>query len=171
MGRLGKKEKIFLTLERHMIRLKPQGGIFKIGAAALAVLVAIILSTSAVFGCHITAIKVSQQSGSLTYGTPGSATFTIIGVSAYERGEHVVLRVVDLPPGTVSSWDQPEGKYLVGKTSTSAVLTVTTTGSSLQGSYPFKVTAQDSEDLYNQYIGSAISSYLKTRICSLSRFF
>jgi hypothetical protein len=105
-----------------------------VGAAMLAT----ILSTTAVFAAWNGTIVVSvgSQAGVLTYGTSGSATYTVSFTGGTGSGSITPSVISGLPTGAGSSFNPAS---VSGPPGGSTTLTITTTGATPAGAYTFTV--------------------------------
>ena len=110
-------------------------------ATLLAFAFALFAANSA-FGITLTGISVAAQTGTLTYGTAGSATYSV-SFSKSGNGNTTVtnLGVSSLPPNIIASWSSTTTVGTGNFAPTNVTLTITTTAGALPtNSFSFTVT-------------------------------
>ncbi|HTP00810.1 MAG TPA: MBG domain-containing protein [Anaerolineales bacterium] len=96
-------------------------------ATAIGLLAVLLLSSAspAYAASRVGSVTVSAQAGTLTYGTPASATYNVVVTSTNNRSGTVTLKVAGLPTGATASFN-PASLAFTGIQSKTTVLTVTT---------------------------------------------
>jgi MBG domain-containing protein/Big-like domain-containing protein/Kelch motif protein/galactose oxidase-like protein len=98
---------------------------------------------------RIASVTVGSQTGTLTYGTAGSATYTVTPVRGNNGTVNGTLSVISgLPAGVIASFSPNSGTWTSngGTAFPSFTLTLTTSAATLAGTFTFTVQAADGGD-------------------------
>src|SRR5579864_9483812 len=97
----------------------------------------------------ITSVAVGTQTGAVTYGTTGSASFTVTTSNGSQSGIQTADLTLNgtLPAGVTASFNPATVSFNTGSNNPASTLTFTTNAATPAGSYNFSVTATGSNSV------------------------